>query len=165
MKTEFLDRKAVSPVIATVILVSVTIVVAVAVAYWMGGIAGIYTRFEKVEIESCSTEKEPTTYTGWFVITIRLKNTGSADATVTNVYINGKILADYGDAYVDKEVCTGDPIVCGYQALGEGLTIAAGDAGNLRVYIPTSEISSGTTIEIKLHTAAGMDYPKLETLP
>ena len=38
------DRKGLSPVIAVVVLVSVTIVVAVSVAYWMGGIAGTYTR-------------------------------------------------------------------------------------------------------------------------
>ena len=41
-----------SPVIATVILVAVAITVAVAVAYWMGGIAGQYTKFEKVEIQT-----------------------------------------------------------------------------------------------------------------
>jgi flagellin-like protein len=32
-------RRAVSPVIATVILVAIAITVSVAVAYWMGGIA------------------------------------------------------------------------------------------------------------------------------
>jgi hypothetical protein len=35
-----------------VILVAVAITVSVAVAYWMGGIAGQYTKFEKVEIQS-----------------------------------------------------------------------------------------------------------------
>jgi flagellin-like protein len=46
------SRRAVSPVIATVILVAIAITVAVAVAYWMGGIAGQYTRFEQIEIQS-----------------------------------------------------------------------------------------------------------------
>ncbi|RJS77410.1 hypothetical protein CW711_06650, partial [Candidatus Bathyarchaeota archaeon] len=41
----FRNKRALSPVIATVVLVAVTIVVAVAVSYWMGGIAGLYTRF------------------------------------------------------------------------------------------------------------------------
>ena len=50
--TKLRKRKGVSPVIATVILVAVTITVAVAVAYWMSGIAGQYTSFEKVEIQS-----------------------------------------------------------------------------------------------------------------
>ena len=172
MKTERVlkNRKAVSPVIATVILVSVTIVVAVAVAYWMSGIAGIYTRFEKIEIESCSTRKvDEVDAAGALVpdgideygVTIHLKNTGSADATVTNVHINGKVLTDYlACAYVLD--------VDGYPVEDlsvAGLTIGAGQKGSLRVYIPTDQISAGTTIEVKLHTAAGMDYPKLETLP
>jgi flagellin-like protein len=38
------DSKGLSPVTAVVVLVSVTIVVAVSVAYWMGGIAGTYAR-------------------------------------------------------------------------------------------------------------------------
>ncbi|GAH70925.1 unnamed protein product, partial [marine sediment metagenome] len=45
-------RRAVSPVIATVILVAVTITVAVAVSYWMSNITGQYTSFEKIEIQS-----------------------------------------------------------------------------------------------------------------
>ena len=160
MKTEFLDKKAVSPVIATVILVSVTIVVAVAVAYWMSGIAGIYTRFEKIEIVGCSTAKadllEPINdppVPDSFKITIQLKNTGSADSTVTNVYVNGKVLTDY-----DPPITTN---------LGpDGITIPAGKTGeNLEIYIQFGVFTSGTTIELKLHTAAGMDYPKLETLP
>ena len=50
MKT--IQRKAISPVIATVILVAVAISVSVAVSYWMGSIAGQYTSFEKVEIQT-----------------------------------------------------------------------------------------------------------------
>ncbi|MCJ7761670.1 hypothetical protein MUP59_11115, partial [Candidatus Bathyarchaeota archaeon] len=38
------SRKGISPVIATVILVAVTITVSVSIAYWMGGISGSYTR-------------------------------------------------------------------------------------------------------------------------
>ena len=46
------SRRAVSPVIATVILVAIAITVSVAVAYWMGGIAGTFTTFEQVELAS-----------------------------------------------------------------------------------------------------------------
>ena len=47
---KFKDRRGLSPVIATVILVAVAITVAVSVAYWMSGIAGQYTSFEKIEL-------------------------------------------------------------------------------------------------------------------
>ncbi|MGQ9461354.1 MAG: archaellin/type IV pilin N-terminal domain-containing protein, partial [Candidatus Bathyarchaeaceae archaeon] len=44
-----MDRRGISPVIATVIIVAVTIAVSIAVAYWMGGLASFFTRFEKIE--------------------------------------------------------------------------------------------------------------------
>ena len=44
------NRKAISPVIAIVILVAVTIMEALAVVYWMGGISSQYITFEKVEM-------------------------------------------------------------------------------------------------------------------
>ncbi|RLG80884.1 MAG: DUF4352 domain-containing protein, partial [Thermoprotei archaeon] len=40
--------KAISPVIATVIIVAVAITIAIAVAFWMTGIVGAMTRFEKL---------------------------------------------------------------------------------------------------------------------
>jgi flagellin-like protein len=46
------NRYAISPVIATIIIVAVTIAVAIAVAFWMGGLTGVFTRFEKLEITS-----------------------------------------------------------------------------------------------------------------
>ena len=47
-------RKGISPVIATVVLVAVTITVVIGVAYWLGGISSQYTSFEKVEIRDSS---------------------------------------------------------------------------------------------------------------
>ncbi|MEM3194444.1 MAG: archaellin/type IV pilin N-terminal domain-containing protein, partial [Candidatus Bathyarchaeia archaeon] len=72
------DRRGISPVVATVILVAVTIVVAVAVAYWMGGLTAIYTRFEKLEITSAYAEqwekKEGNNTTQYYNITLNIKN-------------------------------------------------------------------------------------------
>ena len=71
------------------ILVAVTIVVAVAVSYWMGGIAGLYTRFEKVEISSAYATYGATAFNGTdagWDITVNLKNSGSADATIESIF-------------------------------------------------------------------------------
>jgi len=161
------SKKAVSPVIATVILVSVTIVVAVAVAYWMGGIAGIYTRVEKIEImDSVATRDDDNSR---WLIDMNLKNSGSADATVQSVRINAKALgltAYYVGNVTDP--VTFDP---------NGLTILAGQEESLTFtlkyfdddpasldYAPTNPVA-GADIEVKLHTAAGMDYPDWVTLP
>ncbi|RJS85863.1 type IV pilin, partial [Candidatus Bathyarchaeota archaeon] len=96
------EKKGLSPVIATVILISVTIVVAVSVAYWMGSIASGYTTFEQIEL--------PTSYARWdgnktftnggWNITIELKNTGSADATIDNIFLNGIPLSGYSSSSI-----------------------------------------------------------------
>jgi archaeal type IV pilus assembly protein PilA len=145
-------RKAVSPVIATVILVAVAITVAVGVSYWMGGISSQYTQFEKVEIQTGYATAETG---GWHVV-MTLKNSGSAPATITHVFVNDVPVDGYaGTIIVADEIHANVPVA--------GLTLESGEDGSVTVYISSTagELSAGTTINIKLHSAGGMDYIKL----
>ncbi|HIH87606.1 TPA: DUF4352 domain-containing protein [Candidatus Bathyarchaeota archaeon] len=149
------SRKAISPVIATVILVAVAITIAVAVSYWMSGISSQYTKFEKVEIQSAQCSAPGALY---WTITVDMKNTGTSTATINSVYIND-VAADFLDGLpiVDTDInydtggTTGD------------LSIASGAPGTLTIYvgIDYESLSSGTAINIKFHSAGGMDYIKL----
>jgi flagellin-like protein len=140
------NKKALSPVIATVILVSVTIVVAIAVSYWMGGIAGLYTRFEQIEITSCNAVKEG----GIYNITSVLKNTGSQDSTIDNIIINGQLYTAYGANVTVLTIPT---------------TIPLGTSRTIIVSINQSLWESGTTVNLQFHSAAGKDYPRMLALP
>ena len=156
-------RRAVSPVIATVIIVAVTITVAVAVSYWMSGIAGQYTAFEKVEIQSGYA----TLGTGnvkW-VMTIELKNSGTATATLTNVFINDIPVTEYGITLDILGQLT-DPLTAGTSILAAGTPILSGVEQTVYVYIGSSypSLSPGTTINVKIHSAGGMDYIRLVQL-
>jgi len=159
-------RKAVSPVIATVILVAVAITVSVGVSYWMGGISSQYTQFEKVEIQTAYSAK--TDGSGWLV-TMNLKNSGTSSASLTDIFINDIPLNStaYGaSAFPDG---TGDQAVTsltsGGQVIGSGESVVVyvwiwrADADN-----GYSTLSSGTTVNIKIHSAGGMDYIKLVEL-
>ena len=184
--TKISKRKGVSPVIATVILVAVTITVAVAVAYWMSGIAGQYTQFEKDEKQSGYAEtvgsvtevlyqtgdpeigtvidgvtiavgmvRTPASSAGW-MITLELKNSGTSTATLIGVFINDKPI-DQTDI-----VCTQID-----QANDAKLPIESGTSVTVAITIddvPAVTYSSGTTLNIKLHSAAGMDYIRLVQL-
>ena len=148
------DKRGISPVVATVILVAVTIVVAVAVAYWMGGIAGLYTRYEKLEISSIYAES---TNGGW-KITVHVKNTGSADATIDNVLINGKPYKSLSEVAVDPDVAT----------TGKELSLKVGSEENIEITITPgtdSTFKPGVSVEVRLHSAGGQEYPKTVTLP
>jgi len=176
MNTPMIKRKAVSPVIATVILVAVAISVAVGVSYWMGGISAQYTQFEKIEVQtgySIRAVDGSSVLQGW-VITMTLKNSGSASATITHVFVNDIPVTTYsatGVAGATDPAEGATPIAdgdTGTNIAATGLNLEAGqDDDTVEVYVSaegTSLLSSGTTINIKLHSAGGMDYIKLVRL-
>jgi flagellin-like protein len=152
-------RKAVSPVIATVILVAVAITVAVGVSYWMGGISSQYTQFEKVEIQTGYATVDAA---GGWDITMTLKNSGSATSTITHVFVNDVPLnsTGYGEAGGIAGMGTDN---LGTDMAATGVTIDAGASTTIHIYITDTyaSLSSGTTVNIKLHSAGGMDYIKL----
>ncbi len=147
-----------SPVIATVILVAVAITVAVAIAYWMGGVAGQYTKFEKVEIQLVICTNNGTIWT----IEMKLKNTGTATVTLISAFIN------------DVEIDTYDATAAVSGVWATNITtatttvITSGQSMTLLFWIDPakagSTLSSGTDVNIKIHSASGMDYIKLVEL-
>ena len=145
-----------SPVIATVILVAVAITVAVAVAYWMGGIAGQYTKFEKVEIQSGVCAKQGATGSEYWNVTLTMKNTGTATATLVSAFIN--------NIEVDGYNATGATDGEAHTSMTTSTTVASGATFYVNIYIDYDNylsLSSGTTVNIKIHSAGGMDYIKL----
>ncbi len=158
-------RKGVSPVIATVILVAVAITVSVAVAYWMSGIAGQYTAFEKVELQSATvtfSAADATNEAHWAIV-VDLKNTGTKAATIISVFIND-VEAIYA---LDKPLllATGTTAELDTTTAGDPLQILSGASDIVTVWIVSGEVlSSGTTVNVKIHSAGGMDYPKLVQL-
>ena len=162
----FKNRKAVSPVIATVILVAVAITISVAVAYWMGGISSQYTKFEKVEVVNAIVSSAGSGTAMTWTITMSLKNTGTSAATITDLFINDQPL---GVSAVNPPV----PTAGNGSWYAASPTIASGAAASFVVVVkndvvggtgPFKMLSSGTTVNFKLHSAGGMDYLKLAEL-
>jgi len=160
------ERKAISPVIATVILVAVAITVSVGVSYWMGGISSQYTQFEKVEIQTGYASYNSTS-TSWKVTAV-IKNSGSADATINMCFLNDVpcLTANYGQSSAPLNAW-------GVSFAATGVTLKTGQSSTVYIYIdnpPTAitelaSLSSGTTVNVKLHSSGGMDYIKLVKLP
>lgn len=148
------NRRGVSPVIATIIIVAIAIVMSIAVAYWMLGLGSAFTKYEKLEFTTAYATKD--TVAGTFTVHMTVKNTGSATATidVPSILYNGKPFDGY--AVLPLPSASFTPSVTmnpGEQATG---TI---------VFTEGSEFVSGMTVEIMIHTVAGHDYPKVVMLP
>jgi flagellin-like protein len=75
-------NSGISPVVATVILVAVAIVTAIAVAFWASGLVGVFTRYEQLEVLSAyqSADNE---------ITIIVANRGTTTTSIIQVVVNG----------------------------------------------------------------------------
>ncbi|RLG81396.1 MAG: hypothetical protein DRO13_01380, partial [Thermoprotei archaeon] len=185
-------------VIATVIIVAVAITIAIAVAFWMTGIVGAMTRFEKLEIptiyavsyDESSIGEEGTDIngdgdsqdTGWMVV-LQVKNTGTSDTTIDQIYINGKPY-DYYNTDSNIAICyasgTESPTDV-TEVYSEGKCnsdnnwnsfdtsrVSLKSGGNATIVIVIQSggyFNPGMTIEVKLHTSAGNEYPKQVQLP
>ena len=80
------SKKALSPVVAAIILIAVTVAVSIAVAAWMGSMT--FTFMETEELKITSIDFDPTAGTG--SVTVNLVNTGTTDVTIISAEINGE---------------------------------------------------------------------------
>jgi flagellin-like protein len=85
------NAKALSPVIATIILIAVTVAVSVVVAAWMGALTiGFMGNSEQASVTNtvlANTVTGPPTWTGTATLTVQ--NTGSATVTISSATIDG----------------------------------------------------------------------------
>lgn len=154
-------RRAVGSVTATVLLVAIASTVTVAIAHWMGGIAGQHTQFEQIEILNIKCTKDISNPVNYFWnISLSLKNTGTRDVTLISAFINEVEVDRYG-------VTTFTPASDDDWVTSMSTTtyITMGNSMAVFFYIDPDKagatLSSGTMVNIKIYSSGGMDYPKL----
>ena len=76
------NAKALSPVVASIILIAVTVAVSIAVAAWMGALTVGFMDTEQVAFSNVSFDTDAET------ISFSLKNTGTSPCVISYVYIN-----------------------------------------------------------------------------
>ena len=90
------NAKALSPVIATIILIAVTVAVSVVVAAWMGGL----TLGFMGNAEQCTVSNP--TYVGASAVNVTVQNTGSATVTIVSANIDGNAATIAGTTAIAK---------------------------------------------------------------
>ena len=162
------NKKAISTIIATIIIVSVSIVMAISVAFWAMGIGNSFTKFEKVEFTSIyadpagyynATVQQPdgNYFNGTaFTIYITLKNTGTAAATITNIFLNSRPY-DTGYTNITQTHIVGQNLAVGQALSPRGMITLPFDSTNVW--------TSGSSVEVDIQTAAGRSYSNTVVLP
>jgi len=74
-------KKALSPVVASIILIAVTVAVSIAVAAWMGALTFSFMGTEQLTISTLTW----TPNTGF---TLNITNAGTKDVTITQIQVN-----------------------------------------------------------------------------
>ena len=81
MKRFIRSRKALSPVVASIILIAVTVAVSIAVAAWMGALTVGFMSTEQVKITNVAFGTDtPQT------VTVSIQNTGPTSVTINEIY-------------------------------------------------------------------------------
>ena len=83
------NAKALSPVIATIILIAVTVAVSVVVAAWMGALTiGFMGNSEQASITNVVLSDVTIGATNYQNATVTVQNTGSATVSISSAYID-----------------------------------------------------------------------------
>jgi flagellin-like protein len=86
MKKKFGNKKALSPVVAAIILIAVTVAVSIAVAAWMGSLTIGFMETAELTI----TDVDFTIGNPSGIITVKVTNSGTSPFTVNRIRVNGE---------------------------------------------------------------------------
>lgn len=152
-KHPFADRSGVSAFIASVILVSILILIGVAIAYWLSGAAGSYSK-EEIRLVGVYAESADG---GWRIV-IQVKNTGSADVAIENILLNQEPCANYaGDPWRLTLEAGGYPVV---DLSKINIVLKAGEEKNLVITVKSAApFTSGVILKVGLRSSGG-EYSK-----
>ena len=150
-------RRAVSPVIATVILIAVAVAIGIAVAFWASGLTTSFSKYEQLGVNAAWATKNAN---GW-LITLQGTNTGSSAATIVQCQANG----------VPQTQAASSPPSVGQWYIttsgpgSSGNTVGSGGTFTITLQLATASYASGQTVEVALVSASGTNYPKAVVLP
>jgi flagellin-like protein len=124
------NRKALSPVVASIILIAVTVAVSIAVAAWMGALTFNFMGTEQAKITHV-------TWTTNTAFSIDVNNTGTKDMTIQQILVN----------YVSVPTANISPAL--------PLTLKAATSATITV---TFAYTNGTNYDISVASASGYKF-------
>src|SRR3990170_4670746 len=123
MRKLFKSKKALSPVVASIILIAVTVAVSIAVAAWMGALTFTFMKTEELKITSMTFGG--TTGVANNTIVLAIKNPGTSKVTVQSLTVNDASKSFGGTSAYD-----------------------AGATGTITIYMGTGSWSSGNKYKV-----------------
>jgi flagellin-like protein len=135
------SRKALSPVVASIILIAVTVAVSIAVAAWMGALTFSFTSTEQINITNMNFDVTAKR------ISVTANNTGTTSVTINEAWVNSvKQTTVKDDTLADLPV-----------------TISANQGKIFNITL--SSMSAGYSYQVKLISSKGNTFLYTATAP
>jgi len=132
------SRKALSPVVASIILIAVTVAVSIAVAAWMGALTFNFMATEQLKITNMQFTPGSNTS-----IVVTMQNTGTTPVTITEIHVN-------------------NGVSCGFT--GNPLTLP-GNTQNSTTVTYEAQWANGAQYEIEMRSSKGNQFTYTATAP
>jgi len=153
--TPIRDGKALSTIVATIIIVAIAIGVALAVGLWSTGYIESLFKVEKVQLLlETNVGEQANTYK----ITVIINNVGTRDTVIDGIYLNGK-------RFWEADVSRVSFYIEGVnQTLPLQFSLPIGKKATMEIYLGSS-FYHNQLVEVKLHTVAGNEVIQTAYLP
>jgi archaeal type IV pilus assembly protein PilA len=143
------NAKALSPVVASIILIAVTVAVSIAVAAWMGALTIGFMGTEELKITSMTFTNNTAGTIDYIVVVA--KNTGTTPVTLNGVTVNG-VTPTVAATYSSTPPAPAD--TTGAVAANAQVTVTI-----------TYDWTSGSNYQVKLASAKGNSFPYTASAP
>jgi flagellin-like protein len=140
------SKKALSPVVASIILIAVTVAVSIAVAAWMGALTFTFTATEQLQITKIDFLENQGIPTDEIEVTVL--NTGTTPVTITEARVNGIDVTMVDDQ--DQTL--------------NSVTIKANQKTTITLKL-SQAWERGYNYEVKLMSSKGNPFMRTETAP
>ncbi len=134
------NAKALSPVVASIILIAVTVAVSIAVAAWMGALVVGQMETEQLKITNYDFDGTADT------ITLTVRNPGTAAVTIDSVYVDNLARTFSLGTATDT-------------------TVPANGEDTVVISLAANEVVSGSAYAMKIVTSKGNYYTYTATAP
>ncbi|HTY74642.1 MAG TPA: archaellin/type IV pilin N-terminal domain-containing protein, partial [Candidatus Nanoarchaeia archaeon] len=134
------NAKALSPVVASIILIAVTVAVSVAVAAWMGGMTLGFMQTEQVKVQTPSFDTTAKT------VTIDVSNSGTQAVVLSKVSING------------IDVTTASDLAAPYTLQANKDVVIVIDGQNSNYPATAPGITAGNNYQVTVTTSKGNQF-------
>ncbi len=144
------NAKALSPVVASIILIAVTVAVSIAVAAWMGQMTTGFMQTEQLTLRDVAFNSS-----GTYHYNLTVANTGTSAVVVSGVSINGVTLATTNFGFNTTQAAAG---VSPY-------TIQPNNFAYLSVTAPSPLVASGNNYQIVVTTSKNNQFSVTAVAP